>query len=294
MPEIDRRYRAGGDCVRLVAMSVETAEAPAAAPDGDGPRRSRNRPLRGDRRPRAAQAAPGDVPSRRCGPDARALHHRRRLPGGHGRRGVRRPRARGGGRVRSRPGVGRVVGAIRRHRCGSQPTRRRLQDPGRRDPQRRGGGRRRAELAPLPLAAAECARRGDRGPRGGRGSPAGATGSSSRSRSGPTSPRRDRWTSVLHGDLRGAADLPHRPLPWAGRGPEPPRDAVRQRHVRAGVEPEPHQSRPDRRSRDPRDRHAGQPSTSRPAPFGTWSSPTSSRCSASSRWSRRTHSTRSR
>ena len=94
--------------------------------------------------------------------------------------------------------------------------------------------------------------------------------------------------------VRGGAGLPHRPLPRPGRGPEPPRDAVRQRDVRAGLEPEQHQPRPDRRPRDALGSGCGPASTSRRAPSGTWSSPTSSRCSGSSRWSRRTRSTRSR
>ena len=93
--------------------------------------------------------------------------------------------------------------------------------------------------------------------------------------------------------LRGAAGIPHRPLPRPGRGPEPPRDAVRQRHVRAGLEPEPHRVTSRSTCRRRSGSACARPSTSRPAPFATWSSRTCSRCSASSRWSRRTRWARS-
>ena len=56
--------------------------------------------------------------------------------------------------------------------------------------------------------------------------------------------------------LRRIPDLPDRPLPRQGGGPEHPRAAVRERAVRAGLEPQPHRPRPDRRSRDTLDRHA--------------------------------------
>ena len=52
--------------------------------------------------------------------------------------------------------------------------------------------------------------------------------------------------------LRRGADLPHRPLPRQGGGAEHPRAAVRQRAVRADLEPRPHRLRPDRRARDAR------------------------------------------
>ena len=58
--------------------------------------------------------------------------------------------------------------------------------------------------------------------------------------------------------LRRVADLPDRPLPRQGGGAEHPRAAVRERHVRAGLEPRPHRPRPDRRSGDALDRHAGE------------------------------------
>ena len=51
-------------------------------------------------------------------------------------------------------------------------------------------------------------------------------------------------------DLRRGADLPHRPLPRQGGGAEHPRLPVRQRPVRADLEPRPHRPRADRRARD--------------------------------------------
>ena len=46
------------------------------------------------------------------------------------------------------------------------------------------------------------------------------------------------------------ADLPHRPLSRQGDGPEHPGAALRQRHVRADLESQPHRSRADHRRRD--------------------------------------------
>ena len=94
--------------------------------------------------------------------------------------------------------------------------------------------------------------------------------------------------------LRRGRSLPHRPLPRQGGGAEHPRAALRQRPVRADLEPQPHRPRPDRRPGDARGRHRAPPSTRRPAPSATWSSPTCSRSSASSRWSRRPRWRRSR
>ena len=54
--------------------------------------------------------------------------------------------------------------------------------------------------------------------------------------------------------VRRVAGLPDRPLPRQGDGPEPDGAAVRQRAVRAGVEPQLHRPRPDHRRRGHRDR----------------------------------------
>ena len=56
--------------------------------------------------------------------------------------------------------------------------------------------------------------------------------------------------------LRRGAGLPDRPLHRPRGGAEPARPALCQRHVRAGLEPQPHRSRPDRRAGDALDRDA--------------------------------------
>ncbi len=56
------------------------------------------------------------------------------------------------------------------------------------------------------------------------------------------------------GRVRRDAGLPDRPLPRQGDGPEPDGAAVRQRAVRAGLEPQLHRQRPDHRRRGHRDR----------------------------------------
>ena len=56
-------------------------------------------------------------------------------------------------------------------------------------------------------------------------------------------------------DLRRDAGLPHRPLPRQGDGPEPAGVPLRQRHVRAAVEPQLHRQRADHGRRGHRHRH---------------------------------------
>ena len=72
-------------------------------------------------------------------------------------------------------------------------------------------------------------------------------------------------------DVRREPDLPDRPLPGQGAGAEHPRHPLRQRPVRAHLEPQLHPADPDRRAGDPRARAARAPSTRRPAPTATWS-----------------------
>ena len=81
--------------------------------------------------------------------------------------------------------------------------------------------------------------------------------------------------------------LPDRPLPRQGGGAEHPRPALRERPLRADLEPPAHRPHPDRRARDARGGHARRLLRGAPAPTATWSSPTCSRCSRSPRWSRR-------
>ena len=91
--------------------------------------------------------------------------------------------------------------------------------------------------------------------------------------------------------VRRVARLPDRPLPRQGVGGEHPRAPFRERHVRAGLEPRPHRPRPDRRARDAVDRGPCRVLRGHRARSATWSSRTCSRCSGSSRWSRRRRST---
>ena len=70
--------------------------------------------------------------------------------------------------------------------------------------------------------------------------------------------------------LRRGADLPHRPLPRQGAGAEHPGLPLRQRPVRADLEPQLHRPRADRRARDAGPRQARPASTRRPARFATW------------------------
>ena len=71
---------------------------------------------------------------------------------------------------------------------------------------------------------------------------------------------RQRHRPQRHGprDLRREPDLPDRPLPRQGGGPEHPRLPVRQRAVRADLEPQLHRPHPDRHPRDARPGRAGQ------------------------------------
>ena len=70
--------------------------------------------------------------------------------------------------------------------------------------------------------------------------------------------------------LRRVAGLQDRPLPRQGVGRQHPRVPVRERAVRADLEPAAHQVRADRRAGDAVRRASGPRSTTRPAPTGTW------------------------
>jgi hypothetical protein len=72
------------------------------------------------------------------------------------------------------------------------------------------------------------------------------------------------------GAFRRAPDLPDRPLPRQGDGPEPDGDPFRQRALRAAVERPPRRPRPDHRRRDRRRRGQRAPITTSPARCGTW------------------------
>ena len=82
--------------------------------------------------------------------------------------------------------------------------------------------------------------------------------------------------------LRRAAGLPHRPLPGQGDGAEHPGLPLRQRHLRADLEPALHRPRADHgRPRRSASRTAAA-TTKRPARCATWSRTT---CCSCSRWS---------
>ena len=59
-------------------------------------------------------------------------------------------------------------------------------------------------------------------------------------------------------DVRRVADLPHRPLPRQGGGAEHPRVPLRERALRADLEPQLHRPHPDRHPRDARAGPAGE------------------------------------
>ena len=87
--------------------------------------------------------------------------------------------------------------------------------------------------------------------------------------------------------FRRAAGLPDRPLPGEGDGPEPARAALRQRDLRAHLEPPVRRPRADHGLRGARRGVRGAATTTRAARCSTSSRTTCSRCSRSSRWSRR-------
>ena len=68
----------------------------------------------------------------------------------------------------------------------------------------------------------------------------------------------DRAQRLRPRDVPRAADLPHRPLPRQGGRPEHPGVPLRQRPLRADLEPQLHRPHPDRHTRDPRTGSAGQ------------------------------------
>ena len=93
---------------------------------------------------------------------------------------------------------------------------------------------------------------------------------------------RSSTSDVLDG-LRRAAGLPHRPLPGQGDRPEHAGVPLRQRHVRADLEPQLHRPRPDHRRRGPRASARAPATTTAPARCATWSRTTCSSCCATSR-----------
>ena len=94
--------------------------------------------------------------------------------------------------------------------------------------------------------------------------------------------------------LRRGAGLPHRPLPGQGDRPQPDGLPLRQRHLRAALEPPLRRPRADHRGRGPRRRGPRRSSTRRPARAATSSRTTCCSCSAWWPWSRPSPSRRTR
>ncbi|CAA9324612.1 MAG: Glucose-6-phosphate 1-dehydrogenase, partial [uncultured Friedmanniella sp.] len=215
---------------------------------------ARHRALRCHRRPVPPQAAPRDAPPVPGGAARGQPHHRdlaRRLR----RRAV--PQGRPGGlrgvqRALRRQAVGRVRrdAVLRPAVAGRQGARRGGTPPGGRARRRgrRGRGPTRGPAAALPQRPAEGCTQGR--PPARRGGPRRALPD----RHGEAVRRRPRERAgaqrrAAHGLLRGP-DLPHRPLPRQGGGAQHPRVPLRQRSLRADLEPQLHRPRADRRPGD--------------------------------------------
>ncbi len=249
--------------------------------------------VRSDRRPGQAQAVPRLLPPVQGRSDARGLPDHRLRPALSGlRRGLPRARPRGARRVRAH-GARRQLEGLRaaaelrrlrrRRRRANSPTRSRR-------PRREidAEGERLVYLSVPPGAMEAMVRMlGETGIAENASlvveKPFGHDVESARA-----------LNAALHEVLAGGVDLPDRPLPRQGGGAEHPRAALRQRHLRAGVEPRPRRLRADRRPGEARHPGPRRASTRRPGRSATWSSPISCRSSGSSRSSRRRGSMPSR
>ena len=181
--------------------------------------------------------------------------------------GAARRADRGRGVPRAGPRVGRGLGpqvARRRtpgsaspSRCASPASATASSALGRGDRGRARGARRRGRRPLLPLAAAAAPppARSSRSARS--GSARGARVITEKPFGTDLASARELNAPAARG-LRRALHLPDRPLPRPRGGAEPAGAALRQRHVRAGLEPQPHRPRPDRRPRDALDRDARQ------------------------------------
>ena len=110
---------------------------------------------------------------------------------------------------------------------------------------------------------------------------------SSRSRSARTSRRRASSTRACSSVFDERPGLPHRPLPRQGDRPERPGVPLRQRHVRAAVEPQLHRPRADHGGRGHRRSARARATTTTPARCATSSRTTCSSCCRCCAWSRR-------
>ena len=254
--------------------------------EGLGPaadsRALRARHLRRVGRPHAAQDLPGPLRARHQAPPARALRHRRRRSLGPERRGV--PRPDGTRRARVRPRRLRAGGLGRARRRDALP----------------GHGLRRRVARGRARQAPEQARRGARHARQPRLLPRRPAAGDADHRQGARQAPKDRRLDAAHrreavrprprlGPRAHRADqpalhrgrgVPNRPLPRQGDRPEHAGAPLRERHLRADLEPPVHRSHPDHGRGDARDRGSRRATTSRPARSATSSRTT---CSSSSR-----------
>ena len=240
--------------------------APRGPPPRARPRPGDPRPVRGDRRPRPPQGRAGAVPAVADEPPAPRVRRSSRSAGGYddetlpgrvpgvAREVLARPAARRGRLARLRRADPLPAARLRRPRRLRRASAKRLDEIDKEQ-----GTARQPPL--LPRDPAVGVRR-DRRPAG-------------PGRARPRAPRRrlaaDRHREAVRprprfGDpaqprgrqgLPRVAGLPHRPLPRQGDRPEPARLPLRQRHLRADLEPPPHRPRPDHgrrvdRRREPR------------------------------------------
>src|SRR6266542_4136963 len=251
-----RRIRGRTDGGRRAAAG-ESARGGAVAATHAG--RVRARDLRRVGRSHAQEADAGAVRPHAAQAAAAALRHRRRRAHGGDRRRLPRQHEAGGAEVRPRRVPPGCLGRARREHAL------------RRDGLLRRGRREHARRA------AWAARRGARARRQPRLLPgraaAGLSGDRRRARQAAQRDRldaADRREAVRARSRVGAAahvaaarafhrggDLPDRPLPRQGDGAEHAGAAVRERHLRADLEPAVHRPRADHRRRVDRDRGAG-------------------------------------
>ena len=243
-----RRSPVADATATAVSDAPDAGAARAASPEGP-----RHRPVRRDRRPRPPQAPARAVPPASrpgCMPEHfRIIGTSRHEPD---RRGVPASDARGGRRVRALRPDERRAGE---RSSSSLYLRARSSERPRRWPRRSSGGARDRRRAAAPATTWRCRRapssrssRLERRERAGRA----RARDPARSRSAWDLESARALNATLHARLRRVADLPHRPLPRQGGGAEHPRAALRERHVRAGLEPRAHRPRADRRARDAR------------------------------------------
>ena len=229
---------------RVACASWRSGSADERAP---APVQASARVVRRDRRSGQAQAVSRVLPSLPRGPHARGLpDHRVGAQIAGIRRRLSPAHQRGAPAVRARR-ARRALGRLRRARELRRLQRRGRQRAGPGDHGRRGRDRRRGRAAGLPVGAAERDA-GDGADAGGerdRGELLAGGGEALR-------PRRGQRQGAQRDPPRGPGgglDLPDRPLPGQGGGSEHPGAAVRQRDIRARLEPRPRRLHPDRRAR---------------------------------------------